>query len=83
MHHARLARATGMADCHVMVCEDGDSLVLGPEGIDVERRYAPGLSLVDGVVGAGRLGVLRDRRALAKEGIVVVISPSTPIPARW
>ena len=74
VHHARLARSTGMADDHVFVCEDGDSLVLGPEGIDVERRYAPaGYLYVDGVVGDMGRGVLRDRRALAKEGIVVVI----------
>ena len=38
MHHARLARSTGMADDHVFVCEDGASLVVGPEGIDVGRR---------------------------------------------
>ncbi|MDQ3946126.1 MAG: ribonuclease J [Actinomycetota bacterium] len=74
VHHARLARATGMADDKIFVCEDGDSLVLGPEGIDVERRYAPaGYLYVDGVVGDVGRGVLRDRRALAKEGIVVVI----------
>ncbi len=74
VHHARLARGTGIADANVIVCEDGDSLVFGPDGIDVERRYAPaGYLYVDGVVGDVGRGVLRDRRALANEGIVVVI----------
>ncbi len=74
VHHARLARGTGIPKANVIVCEDGDSLVLGPEGIDVERRYAPaGYLYVDGVVGDVGRGVLRDRRALANEGIVVVI----------
>ncbi|MGH9038983.1 MAG: ribonuclease J [Acidimicrobiia bacterium] len=74
VHHARLARSTGIAEANVIVCEDGDSLIFGPEGIDVERRYAPaGYLYVDGVVGDVGRGVLRDRRALANEGIVVVI----------
>ena len=74
VHHARLARSTGIPESNVIVCEDGDSLVLGPDGIDVERRYTPaGYLYVDGVVGDVGRGVLRDRRALANEGIVVVI----------
>jgi ribonuclease J len=74
VHHARLATGTGMAEEKVIICEDGDMLVLGDEGIDVERRFAPaGYLYVDGVVGDVGRGVLRDRRALANEGIVVVI----------
>ncbi|HLF41374.1 MAG TPA: ribonuclease J [Acidimicrobiia bacterium] len=74
VHHARLARSTGMAEDHVLICEDGDALVLGPDGLEVERRFAPaGYLYVDGIVGDVGRGVLRDRRALANEGIVVVI----------
>jgi ribonuclease J len=74
IHHARLARSTGLAEDHVLICEDGDSLLLGDEGIDVERRFAPsGYLYVHGIVGDVGRGVLRDRRALANEGIVVVI----------
>ena len=47
---------------------------LGPEGADVERRAVPaGYTYVDGIVGDIGHGVLRDRRALAEEGVVVVI----------
>ena len=42
--------------------------------MEVERRFVPaGYLYVDGVVGDVGRGVLRDRRALAAEGIVVVI----------
>jgi ribonuclease J len=74
VHHARLARGTGMPEDRVIICEDGDMLVLGDGGIEVERRVAPaGYLYVDGVVGDVGRGVLRDRRQLAAEGIVVVI----------
>jgi ribonuclease J len=72
-HHARLAHAVVAPD-HVLVCEDGDVLVLGSEGVDVERRSVPaGYLYVDGIVGDVGHGVLRDRRALAEEGVVMVV----------
>ncbi len=74
VHHARLARGMGMADDKVLICEDGDMVTLGPAGLEVERRFAPaGYLYVDGILGDVGRGVLRDRRALAAEGIVVVI----------
>jgi ribonuclease J len=74
VNHARLAKGLGMDDNHVIICEDGDMLTLGEEKIEVERRFAPaGYLYVDGVVGDVGRGVLRDRRQLANEGIVVVI----------
>ena len=42
--------------------------------VEVERRAVPaGYMYVDGIVGDIGHGVLRDRRALAEEGVVVVI----------
>ncbi|MDZ4826615.1 MAG: ribonuclease J [Actinomycetota bacterium] len=74
VHHAQLAKASGVAEDHVIVCEDGDMLTLGPEGIEVDRRAVPaGYMYVDGIVGDIGTGVLRDRKALAEEGVVVVI----------
>ena len=74
VHHARLARDVGVADDRVLVCEDGDVVTLGPNGVDVERRAVPaGYLYVDGIVGDVGHGVLRDRRSLAEEGVVVVI----------
>ena len=74
VNHARLAAATGVGSDHVIVCEDGDALTLTADGLDVERRAVPaGYLYVDGIVGDVGHGVLRDRRNLAEEGVVVVI----------
>jgi ribonuclease J len=77
VHHARLARSVGVADDHVLVCEDGDVLTIDPAAggdVEVERRAVPaGYQYVDGIVGDVGLGVLRDRRNLAEEGFVAVI----------
>lgn len=72
--HARLGRKMGIADDRVLVCEDGDRIVLTDDGVEVERKVVPaGYLYVDGIVGDVGRGVLRDRRVLAAEGVVVVI----------
>jgi ribonuclease J len=74
VHHAQLATAVGVAQDHVLICEDGDAVEIGPLGLEVERRAVPaGYLYVDGIVGDVGHGVLRDRRVLAEEGVVVVI----------
>ncbi len=74
VHHAALARAVGVAEERVLVCEDGDMLTIGPDGIDLDHRAVPaGYTYVDGIVGDVGHGVLRDRRTLSEEGVVVVI----------
>src|SRR5262245_51075840 len=71
--HARLARAMGIPENHILVCEDGDQLVLDDSGISLGRRVPAGYLYVDGIVGDVGQGVLRDRRVLAEEGVVVVV----------
>ncbi|MDP9335017.1 MAG: ribonuclease J [Actinomycetota bacterium] len=74
VHHARLAHEVGVPEDHVLVCEDGDVVTLGDAGAEVERRAVPaGYLYVDGIVGDVSRGVLRDRRMLSEEGVVVVI----------
>jgi ribonuclease J len=74
VHHARLALEVGVLEDHVLVCEDGDVVTLGDAGAEVERRAVPaGYMYVDGIVGDVSRGVLRDRRMLSEEGVVVVI----------
>ncbi|HLG01514.1 MAG TPA: ribonuclease J [Acidimicrobiia bacterium] len=69
--HARLGRQAGVGS--IEVCEDGDSAVLTPDGLRVEKATAPsGYLFVHGVVGDVGEGVLRDRRVLSEEGVVVV-----------
>ncbi len=72
--HARLAAAMGVPPERVLVCEDGDQLVLSDHGVQrVEKAVPAGYLYVDGIVGDVGQGVLRDRRVLAAEGVVVVI----------
>jgi ribonuclease J len=79
VHHARLAEQVGVDPARVLVCEDGDVLTIEVDGagradVVVDRRAVPaGYQYVDGIVGDVGLGVLRDRRNLAEEGLVVVI----------
>ncbi len=72
--HAKLGRQMGVKDDHVIVCEDGDEVELDDRGIIVRRRaVSAGYLYVDGIMGDVGAGVLRDRRVLAEEGVVVVI----------
>ncbi|HEX5365581.1 MAG TPA: ribonuclease J [Acidimicrobiales bacterium] len=73
--HAKLARAVGaVPEGEVHVCTDGDRLVLTDGGMRVERQAVPaGYLFVDGIIGDVGQGVLRDRRVLAEEGVVVVV----------
>jgi len=74
VHNAALAREVGVDPAKVFVCEDGDALTLDAGGLEVERDAVPaGFLYVDGIVGDVGHGVLRDRRNLAEEGVVVLI----------
>jgi ribonuclease J len=74
VHHAHLADQCGVDYDKVKVCEDGDVVTLLDGGLEVERRAVPsGYLYVDGIVGDIGHAVLRDRRQLAEEGVVVVI----------
>jgi ribonuclease J len=72
-HHARLARDMGIAADRVLLAEDGDVVELTDAGIDFVAEVPAGYLYVDGIVGDVGQGVLRDRRVLAEEGVVVVV----------
>src|SRR5919106_1364361 len=72
--HAKLARSMGVVgEDHVHVCTDGDQLLLDDDGLRVEGTVPAGYLFVDGIIGDVGHGVLRDRRVLAEEGVVVVV----------
>jgi ribonuclease J len=73
-NHARLATGMGVAEDNVMICEDGDSIVLEDSGASRGDPVPAGYLYVDGTVGDVGHGVLRDRRVLADEGVVVVVA---------
>jgi ribonuclease J len=71
--HAELAQKVGMAADRMFVCEDGDQITLDDDGLRRSGQVPAGYLFVDGIVGDVSHGVLRDRRVLAEEGVVVVI----------
>ncbi len=71
--NAKLGYLMGIPKDHVLVCEDGDVLELSDDGLKAIGRVPAGYLYVDGIVGDVGQGVLRDRRVLAEEGVVVVV----------
>lgn len=74
VNHAQLARRMGVPEGRVLVCEDGDSLLLDDDGLRRGESVPAGMLYVDGTVGDVEHGVLRDRRVLSEEGVVVVVA---------
>ncbi len=72
-HHARLAAAMGVPESRILLAEDGDVIELTDSGIDFAGDVPAGYLYVDGIVGDVGRGVLRDRKVLAEEGVVVVV----------
>jgi ribonuclease J len=72
--HAQLAESVGIPRDKIFVLEDGDVLELGPNGGRVTGKVSSGNVYVDGL-SVGDIGsvVLRNRRMLSRDGIVVVI----------
>jgi ribonuclease J len=74
VHHARLATEMGVMPENVLICADGDQIELGDTGLRKVGEVPAGYLYVDGLgIGDVGHGVLRDRRVLAEEGVVVVI----------
>jgi ribonuclease J len=57
----------------VVLCEDGDVIELSDSGLEHAGRVPAGYVYVDGIVGDVGQGVIRDRRVLGEEGVVVVV----------
>jgi ribonuclease J len=72
--HAKLAESVGIPKGNIFVLEDGDILELSPQGGKISGKIASGNVYVDGL-SVGDIGsvVLRNRRTLSRDGIVVVI----------
>jgi ribonuclease J len=71
--HAELARSMSIPEDNIFVLENGDILELGQDSGKVVARTRVGVIYVSGLI-TGELddGVLRDRRLLSRDGVVVV-----------
>jgi ribonuclease J len=72
--HAELAIVMGAAPDHVLQATDGDVLELSDDGLAFHSTVPAGYLFVDGIVGDVGHGVLRDRKVLAEEGVVVIVA---------
>ncbi|HEY4026194.1 MAG TPA: ribonuclease J [Candidatus Dormibacteraeota bacterium] len=71
-HHADLAVAEGVPAANVLVLEDGRIVELTPESITAGEESVAGFVFVDGLgIGDVEQVVLRDRRHLASDGMLV------------
>ena len=73
-HHAELAKKLGMPEDNVVIAEIGDVIELDKNSLDVTGVVANGSVLIDGL-GVGDVGavVLRDRKHLAEDGLLIVV----------
>ena len=72
-HNAQLAAEMGVPASRILLAEDGDVVELTDESVDFVGEVPAGYLYVDGIVGDVGRGVLRDRKVLAEEGVVMVV----------
>lgn len=72
--HANIAKDLGMPRENIVIAENGSVIELTKNGIGVNGKIPSGKVLVDGL-GVGDVGniVLRDRRQLSQDGIMIVV----------
>jgi ribonuclease J len=72
--HAKLAQSVGIPEKNIFLLEDGDVLELSPQGGRKTGKVSSSNVYVDGL-SVGDIGsvVLRDRRMLSQDGVVMVI----------
>jgi len=71
--HSEIAREAGIPDDRIVVVEDGETVEFDAETLSRGEKVGTGLVYVDGLgVGDVEQVVLRDRRHLAEDGILVV-----------
>ena len=77
--HAQLAKAMGMPSQNIVITENGKVIEITPEKIAVTGSVPAGRILVDGL-GIGDVGsiVLRERKHLAQDGLIVVVASLDP-----
>ena len=73
--HAQTAATVGIPEKNIYIGENGDCVVLSADGLTVGEPVPAGAVMVDGL-GVGDVGnvVLRDRRHLSEDGLVIVVA---------
>ncbi|NMB33128.1 MAG: ribonuclease J, partial [Clostridium sp.] len=74
MRHARIAESLGMPSSRIIVAENGQVIEVNKKKVSQTNKVTAGRILVDGL-GVGDVGniVLRDRKKLSQDGIIIVV----------
>jgi len=74
MKHAKLAESLGIPRSRIFVAENGQIIEIGKKKGAINGKVTAGRVLVDGL-GVGDVGniVLRDRKQLSQDGIIIVV----------
>ena len=71
--HARLGEEAGLDSNRIVLAETGDRVVLSDRGASVADRVPVGKVFIDATFEEVELSVLRDRRKIAGDGLVVPV----------
>ncbi len=71
--HAQLGEEAGLGSERVVLAETGDRVVLGERGASVPDRVPVGKVFIDATLEEVEVSVLRDRRKIAGDGLVVPV----------
>jgi ribonuclease J len=74
MKHAHLAESLGIPRSRIFVAENGQIIEIGRKKASITGKVTAGRVLIDGL-GVGDVGniVLRDRKQLSQDGIMIVV----------
>ncbi len=74
MKHAELAKSLGMPAENIVISENGNVIELTSDSAEIVSQVQAGNVMVDGL-GVGDVGsiVLRDRKHLAQDGIIIIV----------
>ncbi|MGL5206763.1 MAG: ribonuclease J, partial [Acidaminococcaceae bacterium] len=72
--HSKLAQSLGMPKQNIVIAENGSVVEVTNDSVGINNKVTAGKVLVDGL-GVGDVGniVLRDRRQLSQDGILIVV----------
>ena len=79
-NHAALAQDQGIPQSNILIAENGDSLKLLPDSLEVAGKVKVGKRFIDeGILEEVHEVVLRERRYLSEDGFVVLVLRMDPL----